>query len=56
VVSLEIAWKLAVAWYHDRMDLNWKRQTTEEVQAFFTKLGLTSTFWQLDPTAADHGR
>ena len=56
MVPLESAWELAKAWYHDRLDVNWKPKTTEEVQALFSRLGMTSSFWRLDATGSDHGR
>jgi hypothetical protein len=40
-------WRLAEAWFHDRLDLEWRRRTTEEAQALFTSIDLTGPFWQL---------
>jgi hypothetical protein len=47
VFSLEQQWKLAQAWYADRMELDWRRKTSEEVEALWTELGFTSSFWAL---------
>jgi len=44
-VPLEQAWRLAVAWYSDRLDLAWRRNTPEETEATFREVGLTSAFW-----------
>ncbi|UCC85502.1 MAG: hypothetical protein JSW46_19060 [Gemmatimonadota bacterium] len=48
VLSLERAWELAVAWYHDRMRSDWRRKKRTEVQELFARLGLTSRFWSLE--------
>lgn len=46
---LEQAWRLAHAWYHDRLDPAWRRKTPEEAEALFADLGLTGDFWRLRP-------
>jgi hypothetical protein len=48
VISLDTAWRLAVAWYHDRLDPGWRRKTDDEERVLFTELGMTSDFWSLD--------
>jgi hypothetical protein len=48
--TLEQAWQLARAWYHDRLDPAWRRKTTEEAEAFFARLGLAGDFWRLRPS------
>jgi hypothetical protein len=40
-------WRLADAWYRDRMSPDWRRRTTEEAQAVFEDIGLTGPFWRL---------
>jgi hypothetical protein len=45
--SLEQMWKLADAWYRDRLSPDWRRRAPEETQALFTRLGLTGSFWTL---------
>jgi hypothetical protein len=47
VLSLERAWQLAQAWYHDRLSPSWKRKPLDETQQLLTRLGLTGPFWQL---------
>jgi hypothetical protein len=47
VLSLEQAWKLADAWYRDRLSPDWRRRTVDEAHALFRSLGLTSEFWRL---------
>ena len=47
ILSLEQQWELAKAWYHDRLDPGWRRNTTEESEKIFSDLGLTSPFWRL---------
>ena len=48
VLSLEQAWKLADAWYRDRLSPDWRRRTVDEAHELFRSLGLTSEFWRLD--------
>jgi hypothetical protein len=45
-LSVEQAWKLADAWYRDRMSPEWRRRTVNEVHELFGSLGLTSEFWR----------
>ncbi len=47
VFSLEQGWQLAQQWYHDRLDLRWRRKTTDEAQQLFETIGLTGDFWKL---------
>jgi hypothetical protein len=42
-------WRLADAWYRDRMSPGWRRRSVEEAQALFTELGLAGDFWRLRP-------
>jgi hypothetical protein len=44
---LETAWRLADAWYRDRLSADWRRPSAGEAQALFTSLGLTGGFWKL---------
>jgi len=46
VLSIEQAWKLADAWYRDRMSPAWRRRTMDEAHELFRSLGLTSDFWR----------
>jgi hypothetical protein len=48
IISLETGWRLALAWYHDRLEKSWRRKSVLEAQALFTSLDLASRFWQLD--------
>ena len=47
LLSLEQQWQLAIAWYADRLDFNWKRKTPDEVAAIWAELGFVSNFWEL---------
>jgi len=47
VISLEQQWRLAQAWYSDRLELEWRRKTIEEIDALWAELGFTSSFWRL---------
>jgi hypothetical protein len=47
IISLEQQWKLAQAWYADRMEFDWRRKTAEEVRALWRELGFTASFWEM---------
>ena len=49
--TLETCWRLAEAWYDDRLSPEWRRRTAEEAEAVFTGLGLTGAFWALGQAA-----
>lgn len=40
-------WRLATAWYDDRLDPAWRRRTIPERQAILDAAGLTGSFWRL---------
>jgi hypothetical protein len=46
VLSVPKLWELSKRWYHNRMSLEYRGRTVEEVQEIFKDLGLTSAFWQ----------
>ena len=46
VLSLEQAWRLAMAWYHDPRDPRWRPRTREEQQAVVNSVGLRGAFWR----------
>jgi len=46
VLDLQTAWRLADAWYGvPRNRSDWRRYSSEEAAAIFTRLGLTGGFW-----------
>jgi hypothetical protein len=47
VFPLETCWRLARAWYADRLSPDWRRRTPEEAREVFDQLGLTGQFWSL---------
>ncbi len=47
VLALDQCWRLARAWYADRLTEGWRRRTPEEAEALFAELGLTGDFWRL---------
>ncbi len=49
VLTLEQQWRLAQAWYADRLDFDWRRKTADEVAALWAELGFDSPFWELPP-------
>ncbi|MGH2679923.1 MAG: hypothetical protein ACRDG8_05490 [Actinomycetota bacterium] len=40
-------WRLARAWFADRLSADWRRRSPEEARAIFDVIGLTGPFWQL---------
>ena len=46
VMSLELVWALAQAWYGDRASPDWRGRTTAEAQAVAESLGLRGDFWK----------
>jgi hypothetical protein len=49
VISLDQCWRLARAWYHDRLDPDWRRKTPDEVTVTFDSIGLCGEFWKVEP-------
>jgi hypothetical protein len=49
LISLEQLWHLAVAWYANRMTIDSRRPTPDEMVGIFAAIGLTGPFW--DPKA-----
>jgi hypothetical protein len=47
VFQPEQLWRLARAWYADRLQPNWRRRTPDEAEAVFADIGLTGDFWRL---------
>ena len=46
-MTVEQQWRLANAWYSDRLDPSWRRRTPEEAEQVFARCGLTGSFWHL---------
>ena len=46
VLSIDQTWKLADAWYRERMSPTFRRRTVDEAHELFGSLGLTSDFWR----------
>lgn len=46
-LTLQQGWKLAILWYADRLDRNWRPKTPAEAQKLFAEIGLVGDFWQL---------
>ena len=40
-------WRLAEAWYGNRLAPDWRRRTPEEAEALFAEVGLAGEFWRL---------
>jgi hypothetical protein len=43
----EQGWRLAKAWFEERLSPDWRRRTSDEAQAVFESIGLVGAFWQL---------
>ena len=46
-MPLETAWRLADAWYADRLSDDWRRLDPDEAEALFDRVGLRGAFWRL---------
>ena len=46
LVSLDQLWRLAVAWYGNRLTVESRRPMGDEVQEIFQEIGLAGPFWQ----------
>jgi hypothetical protein len=46
-MSPEQCWRLAQAWYSDKLSPTWRRKTLEESEAMLASIGLTEPFWSL---------
>ena len=46
-LTIDQAWRLANAWYRNKMDPDWRRATLDETEALLANLGLTGPFWNL---------
>ena len=49
IISLDQLWRLAVAWYENRLTIESRRPSADEAVAIFTQIGLDGPFW--DPRA-----
>ena len=47
LLTPEQQWRLAHAWYADRLAPGWRRRTPEEAAAVFAEVGLVGDFWRL---------
>jgi hypothetical protein len=48
-------WRLADAWFEDRLSSDWRRKTPGEARAIFDGIGLTGPFWDLRPQISSRG-
>jgi hypothetical protein len=53
LVRLDQLWRLAVAWYENRLSPAARRPGPEEMRAIFAGIGLTGAFW--DPQSDAFG-
>ena len=45
----EQCWRLAEAWYADKLSPDWRRKTLDEAEATLASIDLTAPFWNLRP-------
>jgi hypothetical protein len=55
-LTIDQAWKLAVAWYANKMNPNWCRATLDETEALVANLGRTGPFgiYELEDRTRSH--
>jgi hypothetical protein len=46
VLTIEQGWRLARAWYFDRLDPDYRGKTAAEIEAIFASIGLSGPYWQ----------
>ena len=49
VLSAQTLWRLAVAWYHDRLHRAWEPHDPAAAQEILDGVGLGGEFWRLEP-------
>lgn len=47
LVTLEQLWRLAVAWYSNRLDPEARRPGPDEIRTIFAGIGLDGPFWDV---------
>ena len=47
LLTPEQQWRLADAWYANRLAPDWRRRTPDEAEALFAEVGLEGDFWRL---------
>jgi hypothetical protein len=47
ILTPEQGWRLAYAWYKDKVNPDWRRYTPDEAEAILAGVGLTGPFWNL---------
>ena len=47
VLDAETCWRLAQAWWGDRLDPEWRPRSLAESQALLESAGLRGAFWEL---------
>lgn len=50
IMTVEQQWRLARAWFEERLRRGYRRRTVEEAEAVFAEIGLTGPFWSLSAT------
>ena len=46
IVPFEVIWRLAQAWYGNRMQADYRGRTSAEAEAVLAGVGLASAFWK----------
>lgn len=54
VLTLELGWALALAWFSDPRQAGWKRRPLASLAALVREQGLAGPFWSLPATLAGY--
>jgi len=46
-MPIQTCWELAQKWYSGRLEKDWNRPASDEVQNLFNSLNLDGQFWEL---------
>ncbi len=46
-MTVEQQWRLAQAWYSNRLSPSYRRKTPQEAEAVFAEVGLSGPFWRV---------
>jgi hypothetical protein len=47
MMLMDTCWELAQRWYAGRLERDWWRPASKEIQALFEELGLVGEFWRI---------
>jgi hypothetical protein len=47
ILTINQVWELSKLWYHNRLSLDYRGRSAEQVAKIFKQTGLTSEFWSV---------